>query len=127
MSTTYGGHYGGDPRKFFPDEEACTAEELAAHKAACDAWNRGDQVEVRTRSCSLTLGCERPFGVGVTVHDDDANDPLVGDEEEDKELDEQEDDELLGIYLSNAGADSERAARILADRHGIDEAQEVDQ
>ena len=124
MSSSYGGYYGGDPRKFFPDEESCTADELAAHKAACEAWNRGDQVNVRTRPCTKELGCERPFGIGVTVHDDEVNDPLAGEVEEEKELDEMEDEELLGLYLSNAGPDSDHAARILADRHGVDEAQD---
>lgn len=38
----YGFYHGGDPRKFFPDAEACTPEELAAHKAACDRWNEAE-------------------------------------------------------------------------------------
>lgn len=38
---TYGYFLGGDPRNFTPDVECCTPEELAAHKAACEAWDRG--------------------------------------------------------------------------------------
>lgn len=68
-SISYGGYYGGDPRRFFPDHEACSAEEIAAHRAACAAWDRGERPDPRTRSCSAEEGCERPYGVGVTVHD----------------------------------------------------------
>ncbi len=35
-----GGDY--DPRRFQPDQEN-SPEELAAHKAACQAWERGDR------------------------------------------------------------------------------------
>lgn len=38
----YGSFPGGDPRNFTPDEEVNTPEELAAWKAACEAWDRGD-------------------------------------------------------------------------------------
>lgn len=43
----YGAFHGGDPRQFTPDPECSTEEERAAHKAACDAWDRGDEVEIR--------------------------------------------------------------------------------
>lgn len=43
----YGAFHGGDPRDFTPDPECSTDEERAAHKAACDAWERGDEVEIR--------------------------------------------------------------------------------
>lgn len=118
MSVSYGGYYGGDPRKFFPDHECCSPYELAAHKAACDAWDRGDQIDVRTRPCSPELGCERPLGVGVTVHDDETED--LDDSEPDRELGELEDEELYGLYLSNTGKDSEEAVHILAERHGAE-------
>lgn len=38
----YGYYPGGDPRHFHPDEECCTPAEIAAHKAACEAWERGE-------------------------------------------------------------------------------------
>lgn len=44
---TYGAFPGGDPREFTPDPESSTDEERAAHKAACDAWNAGDKIEIR--------------------------------------------------------------------------------
>lgn len=38
----YGYYPGGDPRNFHPDPECCTEEEVAKHKAACQAWDRGE-------------------------------------------------------------------------------------
>lgn len=31
-----------DPRHFHPDEECCSPAEIAAHRAACEAWERGE-------------------------------------------------------------------------------------
>lgn len=41
--SSYGFFTGGDPRLFTPDSENAP-EEIAAHKAACAAWDRGEQV-----------------------------------------------------------------------------------
>jgi len=38
----YGFYLGGDPRKFCPDSDGCTPEELAAHKAACEKWDEAE-------------------------------------------------------------------------------------
>jgi hypothetical protein len=38
----YGYYPGGDPRNFSPDPECSTDEERAKHKAACEAWDRGE-------------------------------------------------------------------------------------
>lgn len=38
----YGFFPGGDPRRFYPDLESNTPEELASHKAACERWDAGD-------------------------------------------------------------------------------------
>jgi hypothetical protein len=63
----YGLFPGGDPRRFRPDEESCTPEEIAAHRAACEAWDRGEGVD-RGPSCA-TLGdgsawSGKGYGVG---------------------------------------------------------------
>src|SRR5690242_256695 len=63
----YGPFPGGDPRRFTPDEEVCTPEEIAAHKEACAAWDRGEGVD-RGPSCA-TMGdgsawSGKGFGVG---------------------------------------------------------------
>jgi hypothetical protein len=41
---SYGWYLGGDPRQFEPDEEN-GPEEIAAWRAACEAWERGEAVE----------------------------------------------------------------------------------
>lgn len=41
----YGHYLGGDPRHFTPDPECSTDQERAAHKAACELWDRGERVE----------------------------------------------------------------------------------
>lgn len=41
----YGYFLGGDPREFTPDFEVCTVEEIERHKADCEAWERGGQVD----------------------------------------------------------------------------------
>lgn len=35
----YGFYCGGDPRKFNPDYESCSEQEIANHAAACKLWN----------------------------------------------------------------------------------------
>ncbi len=112
MTISYGGYYGGDPRRFFPDEECCTPAELAAHKAACEAWNRGERPDPRTRACSPELGCERPYGIGVT---DDGRKEEAPEEIETNEvdLDELDDEQVQELYSKG----STEAYQILRDRH----------
>lgn len=65
----YGNFPGGDPRDFSPDPECSTAEEQENHRAACEAWDRGEQTTHK--------GCEwvtpdvhvmrTPFGLGSYV------------------------------------------------------------
>jgi hypothetical protein len=42
----YGFFSGGDPRRFSPDEDSCTAEEIDSHKAACERWDAGDTTAI---------------------------------------------------------------------------------
>lgn len=35
----YGFYHGGDPRKFEPDQECCSADEIDRHRRACILWN----------------------------------------------------------------------------------------
>lgn len=74
----YGGFHGGDPRKFTPDSECCSAEEIAAWEACCDAWNKGHRpgvdghISVYDAEGRLVLHVARnPFGIGVTMVDGD--------------------------------------------------------
>ena len=33
-----------NPHNFFPDHESCSEEEISNHKAACEAWDKGEYV-----------------------------------------------------------------------------------
>lgn len=41
IEQVYGVFHGGDPRKFTPDEECNTPEEIARWKADCKLWDEG--------------------------------------------------------------------------------------
>ena len=64
----YGPFHGGDPRDFFPDEECCTAEEIERHRLACEAWEKGEQVD-RGPSCATqgdgSIWDGTGFGIGT--------------------------------------------------------------
>ena len=51
----YGTFIGGDPRDFTPDPESSTEGERALHKAACEAWERGERLEPPTRTCLVPV------------------------------------------------------------------------
>lgn len=76
---SYGHFGGGDPRDFTPDPDCSTEAERAAHKAACDTWNRGagEPVEgahdVRVEGDSVVVSSRAVFGLGVQVR----RDPLL--------------------------------------------------
>lgn len=78
---SYGGFYGGDPRNFHPDHEACSAKEIEAHRQACIAADRAyKEYALRSGGCvpnqyvlpELNLQCDscqhRTFGLGVTTY-----------------------------------------------------------
>lgn len=92
-SLTYGLFPGGDtdPRTFVQDEESCTPEEIAAYKAACAAWERGERPEVKhpmdgTLSAIVVGGevvgaqksaCNSPLGIGSYEYRDPDIERLV--------------------------------------------------
>lgn len=71
--TGYGYFPGGDPRDFHPDHECCTPEEIAAHREACEAWDKGDKPETPPGSRYLyddegkvvAHVCGGKFGIGI--------------------------------------------------------------
>ena len=69
---SYGYFPGGDPRDFTPDPEACSADEMDRHKAACDQWEAGDRVDVGGPHKPIPGGhiTVSHFGVGVSVYKD---------------------------------------------------------
>lgn len=54
----------GDPRAFEPDPQCSTPEERQAHKLACEALNRGEEVAIGGPTCSLG-GSTYAFGHGT--------------------------------------------------------------
>ena len=73
----YGFFSGGDPRKFSPDHESCTPQEIENHRKACELANQLDR-EGKPVDWKCPSGIEKwgdvvvhvlrtPFGVGVYV------------------------------------------------------------
>lgn len=88
---TYGYFPGGamDPRLFDPDEEVNTPDEMAAWRAACEAWDRGERLlrfEVSGRIVDTTDGCAivcgSAYGLGTYEIDVEDEDPEPGAEED---------------------------------------------
>lgn len=82
---TYGYFHGGDPRDFHPDPECCTPEEIAAHKAACEAWDRGERPKSEQHRHEATehegrvvvVSYAGAFGLGTySIRDEAAEDVL---------------------------------------------------
>lgn len=77
MSKEYGYGFfpGGDPRKFQPDEESNTEEELEAWRLACAEWDKGNQVDIGG-SCVLINGMIFTFsGYGLGSYEYDIDEP----------------------------------------------------
>lgn len=76
----YGFYPGGDPRKFFPDPDMCSPEELANHQLACDAMDEGGVMDW-PQGCIVVVkdGIRRyvnisSFGIGGYNDDEDEED-----------------------------------------------------
>jgi hypothetical protein len=72
IESVYGFYHGQDPRTFSPDGESCTPEELARHKEACDALNRGETIAPDSSGChhaeiggNSAILCSTTMGVGA--------------------------------------------------------------
>ncbi len=90
--TGYGFFCGGDPRKFHPDSEGCSEEEIAHHKAACALWDeaeaRGETPEPEACPSGFLYDedgkcvghvLRAPYGIGIytyEVDDDDTEETL---------------------------------------------------
>ena len=57
----YGYFIGGDPRRFFPDLECCSAVEIENHRIACEAWIESEASGVVPEP----LRSHAPFGIGI--------------------------------------------------------------
>ena len=67
--TTYGYPCDEDPRNFHPDAECCSEDELAAHKAACEAWEAGNKVARPPTHIPFEGGhiTQAPWGIGTAT------------------------------------------------------------
>lgn len=78
--TMYGFFRGGDPRRFTPDEDDCTPEEIERWRQACALWDQGIEIlpapdvppsRVQLGDGTLVPLCNRDesFGIGIQRHD----------------------------------------------------------
>lgn len=93
---TYGPFPGGDPRRFTPDREACTTEEIRRWEAACQEWREGRQEDAGPGCATFGDGSAitgSGFGVGMydfgEMPDDDAIETIGLLEAENRELRQQ--------------------------------------
>lgn len=71
--TGYGFARTDDPHDFHPDPDSCSEAEIAAHKAACDAYDRGEYKPSEQHGCvheGNAIICYAPWGVGTYVYRD---------------------------------------------------------
>lgn len=66
----YGYFAGGDPRRFHPDQEMSSPEEIARHKEACIQANKDEKS--RNLECPSTWSAgvhmlRAPFGIGIST------------------------------------------------------------
>lgn len=74
VHTGYGFARPDNPHDFSPDRESCTEEEIAAHKAACEAYDRGEYDPAATLGSINGPGVHllrAPWGIGsYTMRDE---------------------------------------------------------
>jgi len=59
----YGFFPGGDPRKFYPDTESCTEEEIKLYREHCALWDQGFRPADAVKTCEWIHGEN-----GSTIH-----------------------------------------------------------
>ena len=76
----YGFARPANPHDFTPDAESCSAEEIAAHKAACEAFDKGEYTPERGSEWVGNMHILRaPWGIGSYVMRDDHAAKLIAD------------------------------------------------
>lgn len=61
-----------NPHDFHPDAESCSADEIAAHKAACDAYDKGEYTPERGSEWIGAMHILRaPWGIGTYIMRDE--------------------------------------------------------
>ena len=68
----YGFYRPPNPHDFSPDHESCSLEEVAAHKAACEAFDKGEYTPERGSEWVGNMHILRaPWGIGSYVMRDE--------------------------------------------------------
>ena len=79
----YGFYRPANPHDFSPDHDSCSADELAAHKAACEAYDRGEYTApkgsefLRDDDGKVTHILRAPWGIGSYSETDPDAVPLI--------------------------------------------------
>lgn len=76
----YGFHRPANPHHFFPDAESSSAEELAAHKAACEAWDRGEYKRDPSQESGWVGNIhilKAPWGIGAYQYVSEEGEKLI--------------------------------------------------
>lgn len=74
----YGYARPANPHDFHPDAECCTEEEIAAHKAACEAYDKGEYTPERgSEWVGKTHILRAPWGIGGYTFRDATADALL--------------------------------------------------
>jgi hypothetical protein len=78
MTHGYGFARPANPHDFHPDHESCSAEEIAAHKAACEAYDKGEYTLERGSEWVGAMHILRaPWGIGSYNERDPAAEPIL--------------------------------------------------
>lgn len=76
--TGYGYSRPANPNDFFPDAECCTPEEIEAHRAACEAFDKGEYTpDPRIESTGRAHILLAPWGIGSYTYRDGHADELI--------------------------------------------------
>jgi hypothetical protein len=103
----YGFFCGGNPNHFRPDPDSCTEKEIEAHKAACAAWNLGEQTPCEPQCGTFASEDGKTFGFwdggafGIGTFDDGEPD------DEDEYTSEDFDREVLATRPAPASREEE--------------------
>lgn len=67
----YGYYRPANPHDFHPDGDSCSEEEIAAHKAACEAFDKGEYVPEGGHQCAPGAHIlVAPWGIGGYTYTD---------------------------------------------------------
>ena len=85
QESLYGFFLGGDPRDFYPDNEACSEREMKNHAAACKLWNEAEAAGFKPTPEACPSGwiyddngkaiahvLRAPYGIGTSTWEEES-------------------------------------------------------